>query len=166
MISDVRPMRQLLAIVAATALLVGCSPPSAAPSVEDFLVAFERMQKDQSFLEERTLPELMATEEFAEDGVAAAASRRIPCSTSAMHRGGWDVLPDSADLAQSDARYIVEKATNDDTKSVVLGVPGGVADARYFFQRLGGKWYLSKMDIYSYTPPGATRSPLPCKPEA
>ena len=159
-------MRQLLAIVAATALLMGCSPPSAAPSAEDFLVAFERMQKDQSFLEERALPKLMATEEFAEDGLTAAASRRIPCSISGMHRGGWDVLPDSADLEQSDARYIVETATNDDTRSVVLGVPEGVADARYIFQKLGGKWYLSKMDVYSYATPGATPSPLPCKPEA
>ena len=154
-------MRSLILALTLIALVVGCTSPADEPMAEDFLDAFERMQADQAFLEARTLSDLKATQEFGEDGDTKPSTRLIPCGISEMHSAGWDVLPSSKELALTDATYLVE--TNaDDLRTVVLGVPEGVADARYFFEARHGKWYLTRMEIYSYAPPNEPLPPLPC----
>ena len=159
-------MRSTLLAVTVTALLVGCALPADEPLAEDFRGAFERMQIDQTFLEARTLPDLKAVQEFREDSETKAAARLIPCSISEMHRAGWDVLPSTKELALTDATYFVDTGSERLRATVVLGVPEGVADARYFFEERDGKWYLARMEIYSYAPPDDPLPSLPCKPGA
>ena len=164
--SGVRPMRSYLLAATVTALLVGCASPADEPLAEDFRYAFEKMQEHQTFLEARTLPDFKATQEFDEDGDTKPATRPIPCSISEMHSAGWDVLPNSEELALTDATYFVESGAKPLRATVVLGIREGVADARYFFEERDGKWYLARMEIYSYAPPGEPLPALPCMPKA
>jgi len=159
-------MQSPLLALALIALTVGCTSPADEPGTEDFRAAFEKMQADQAFLEARTLSNLKATQEFGDDGDTKSSTRLIPCAISEMHRAGWDVLPSAKELALTDATYLVENGPNDHRTTVVLGVPEGVADARYFFEARIGKWYLARMEIYSYAPSGEPLPSLPCMPKA
>ncbi len=156
---------RLLTAFATAGFLAGCSAPPLENKVEDFSATFERMQASQGFLESRTLPEFLATEEFGDDSETAVRSRPIPCSISEMHAAGWDVLPASNRLTVGDATYTLEATNNAQEVSVVLGVAEGIADARYLFRARGGEWHLIRMEVYSHAP-GVELPSLPCKPKA
>ena len=158
-------MRSLLPLAATITLLAGCARPTSERANEEFLVAFEKMQTDQRFLEARTLSNFQGILEFGDDSMASAVTKPIPCSVFEMHRAGWDVLSSSEELKDTDARYIVER-NGDRRATVVLGVPEGVADARYYFEQHAGKWYLSRMEIYAASSPGSPQPSVPCKPAA